>query len=42
MLPAAATFVISEDGAIRYANVRGNWTERAEPADVLAVLRDVH
>ena len=41
VLPAAATFVIGEDGAIRYANVRGNWTERAEPADVLAVLRDV-
>ena len=41
VLPAAATFVIGEDGAVRYANVRGNWTERAEPADVLAVLREV-
>jgi peroxiredoxin len=40
VLPAGATFVIGEDGAVRYANVRGNWTERAEPAEVLAVLRD--
>jgi peroxiredoxin len=40
VLPAAATFVIGVDGAVRYANVRGNWTERAEPADVLAVLRE--
>jgi peroxiredoxin len=41
VLPAAATFVIGVDGAVRYANVRGNWTERAEPAEVMAVLRDV-
>ena len=41
VLPAAATFVIDVDGAVRYANVRGNWTERAEPAEVLAVLRDI-
>jgi peroxiredoxin len=38
VLPATATFVIGVDGAVRYANVRGNWTERAEPADVLAAL----
>jgi peroxiredoxin len=38
-LPAAATFVIGVDRAVRYANVHGNWTERAEPGDVLAVLR---
>jgi peroxiredoxin len=41
VLPAVATFVIGVDGAVRYANVRGNWTERAEPADVLAVLDGV-
>ena len=41
VLPAAAAFVIGIDGAVRYANVHGNWTERAEPADVLAVLRGV-
>jgi hypothetical protein len=29
---------LSLDG-VRYANVRGNWTGRAEPADVMAVLR---
>jgi peroxiredoxin len=39
VLPAAATFVIGTDGRVRYADVRGNWTERAEPADVLAALR---
>jgi peroxiredoxin len=41
ILPAAATFVIGSDGDLRYANVRGNWTERAEPADVLAVLNEL-
>ncbi|MBV8990151.1 MAG: AhpC/TSA family protein [Solirubrobacterales bacterium] len=41
VLPAAATFVIGTDGNVRYANVRGNWTERAEPASVLAVLREL-
>ncbi|HEY2324241.1 MAG TPA: redoxin domain-containing protein, partial [Thermoanaerobaculia bacterium] len=38
-LPAAATFVVSRDGIVRYAHVRGDWRERAEPADVIAVLR---
>jgi hypothetical protein len=33
--------VINSGGAVRYANVRGNWTERAEPADALAVLREL-
>lgn len=37
-LPAAATFVVSDDGIVRYAHVRGDWRERAEPADVIAVL----
>jgi peroxiredoxin len=39
VLPAVATFVIDQDGVVRYANVRGNWTERAEPSEVLAVLQ---
>jgi peroxiredoxin len=39
ILPAAATFVIGTDGRVRYANVRGDWRERAEPDDVLAVLK---
>lgn len=38
VLPAVATFVIDADGIVRYSNVRGDWTKRAEPADVLAVL----
>lgn len=37
VLPAAATFVIGSDGEVRYARVTGDWTERAEPAEVLAV-----
>jgi peroxiredoxin len=41
VLPAAATFVIDMGGEVRYAHVRGDWTERAEPADVLEVLREL-
>jgi peroxiredoxin len=41
VLPAAATFVIGADGGVRYANVRGNWTERAEPTEVLEVLGEL-
>ena len=40
-LPAASTFVIGPDGFVRYAHVRGDWRERAEPADVLAVLDEM-
>lgn len=39
ILPAAATFVIGRDGKVQYAHVRGDWRERAEPDDVLAILR---
>jgi peroxiredoxin len=39
ILPAVATFVIGADGAVRYANVSGDWRERAEPDDVIAELR---
>lgn len=38
VLPAAAAFVIDRRAIIRYVNVRGDWRERAEPADVLTVL----
>jgi peroxiredoxin len=38
VLPAPATFVIGSDGTVRYARVTGNWTERAEPSDVIAAL----
>lgn len=41
VLPAASTFVIDVDGVVRYAHVRGDWTERAEPIDVLSVLSDL-
>jgi peroxiredoxin len=37
-LPAVATFVIDRDGVVRFARVRGDWRERAEPADVVAAL----
>jgi peroxiredoxin len=39
ILPAVATFVVTSDGTVRYANVRGDWRERTEPAEVIAVLR---
>jgi len=38
VLPAAAASVIDRRGIVRYVNVRGDWRERAEPADVLTVL----
>ena len=38
VLPAVATFVLDASGVVRYANVRGNWAERAEPIEVLDVL----
>ena len=41
VLPAPATFVVATDGEVRYAHVRGDWTERAEPTDVLAVLAKI-
>lgn len=40
-LPAPATFVIDERGDVRYAHVRGDWTERADPSEVLAILADL-
>lgn len=40
-LPAPATFVIDRHGEVRYAHVRGDWTERAEPREVLAILAEL-
>lgn len=34
-----ATFVISSEGRIRYAFVSSDYTQRAEPEEVLGVLR---
>lgn len=38
-LPVPATFVVGRDGVIRWAFVNADYTKRAEPADVLNVLR---
>ena len=40
-LPAPATFVIDQCGEVRYAHVRGDWTERAEPSNVLTILAEL-
>ena len=38
-LPLPATYVISRGGKVSYAYVHADYRHRAEPADVLAVLR---
>ncbi|WP_412062474.1 peroxiredoxin-like family protein [Rubrivirga sp. IMCC45206] len=38
-LPMPATFVIDLDGTVRYAFVDPDYTQRAEPADVVAALQ---
>jgi peroxiredoxin len=38
-LPAAATFVIGQDGRIRFASVSGDYRWRVGPDEVMAVLR---
>jgi peroxiredoxin len=37
-LPMPATYVIARDGRIEYAFASADYTQRAEPADVIAVL----
>ena len=39
-LPAASTFVIGQDGRIRFASVSGDYRWRVGPDEVLAALRD--
>lgn len=39
ILPVPATFVVGRDGIIRWALVDADYTKRAEPAEVLNVLR---
>ena len=39
-LPAASTFVIGEDGVIRFASISGDYRWRVGPDEVLAALRD--
>jgi peroxiredoxin len=41
VLPAPATFVIDVAGIVRYEHVRGDWAERPEPEDTLAVLGEL-
>ena len=38
VLPVPATYVIGQDGRIRFAHVEADYRERAEPSDVLAAL----
>ncbi len=40
-IPMPATFVVDRDAIIRYAYVNVDFTRRAEPADVVAVLRSL-
>jgi predicted metalloprotease with PDZ domain/peroxiredoxin len=40
-MPLAATYVIDREGVIRYAFVDPDYRKRAEPADVLAVLKEI-
>jgi peroxiredoxin len=37
-LPLPATFVVAQDGIVRYAFVDTDYTRRAEPADIVATL----
>jgi peroxiredoxin len=37
-LPLAATYVIDEDGVIRYAFLDADYSKRAEPSEVIAAL----
>lgn len=41
LLPAPATFIVSSDTVIRYAFVDGDYTNRAEPDAIVAVLRSL-
>jgi peroxiredoxin len=38
-LPIPATFVLRQDGAVVYVSANEDYTERPEPADILAALR---
>jgi peroxiredoxin len=40
-LPLGATYVIDQQGIIRYAFLSVDYTKRAEPADILAALRRI-
>jgi peroxiredoxin len=42
MLPAPAVFVIDRDGVVRFASANGDYTQRVEPDETLAVLDSLH
>ena len=39
-LPLPATYVIGRDGKVQYASINVDYTERAEPGEVLRFIRD--
>ncbi len=39
-LPLPATYVIGRDGKVQYAWINVDYTERAEPGEVLRLIRD--
>ncbi|MCY1246673.1 hypothetical protein D3C72_2055300 [compost metagenome] len=41
VLPVPATYVIDEEGRIRFAHIEEDIRKRAEPADVLHVIADM-
>ena len=41
VLPIPATFVIDRSGVIQYAHVEADYRERAEPAEVMKVVRTI-
>ena len=40
-LPIPAVYVVDQDGTVVWADVNANYTERAEPADVLQALKEI-
>jgi peroxiredoxin len=40
-LPVPGTYVIARDGTIKLAFVNADYTQRLEPTDILACLRDI-
>ena len=41
-LPIPATYIINTDGAIVYAFVDTDYTQRLEPEKIVTILKDLH
>ena len=41
VLPMPATYVVNKEGKIVFSFVNADYTQRAEPADILAVLKNI-